>query len=455
MGWKVGDDTGMRTGNGLAVRIASAVIGLGVLVAGRPALAVGEAQNGFPNWSERVLHQWMNRARVDPATELASCPGTNCPDKACYTATTPLYWNLKLGRAARYHSDEMQKQGYAGLDHNSECTIVSNIDALYPGSCDGSAACGCVGGKRQCMTACQDFSQRVALFGNSTSGEIIAGGTNPNSAFYLWLYEAGTNATCAYSSDKGHRWNILKAGPSVGTGVSSGPLYGGTSVGDFGPGGTPHKIPSGSHYPQSGTSVEAWANWYDTAAPTQALVNVDGTCTPLTRKRGSDTNGAFSAMLSGLSATGCARYYFVFKDSTGAEVTYPTTGSLGIGPAASCPDFSTARPGACGCKPVCTGKVCGDDLCGGTCGTCASGSCQSGQCVMPQTDGDGGTGGNNDGGEVIPTDTLGGGCSCQLGSGAGPTGYGAGSGAAPAAALAGLLLSIMLVRSSARRRRVV
>jgi hypothetical protein len=302
------------------------------------------------------------------------------------------------------------------------------------------------------MPSCQDFSQRVALFGTSTSGEIIAGGTNPNSAFYLWLYEPATNATCAYSPDKGHRWNILKAGPSVGTGVSSGPLYGGTSVGDFGPGGTPHKLASGTHYPQSGTSVEAWASWYDTAAPSQALVNVDGTCTPMTRRRGSDANGAYSAMLTGLS--GCARYYFVFKDSAGAEVTYPTTGSLGIGPAASCPDFSTARPGSCGCKPMCTGKVCGDDGCGGTCGACSSGSCQSGQCVMPQSGSDGGTaGGGDDGGsgERVPTDTLGGGCSCQLGGGAGLTGSGAG----PAAALAGLVLSIMLVRSSARRRRAV
>lgn len=436
----------MRSLNALAVLLTSCVL---CVLPMKSAHAVGEAVNGFPNWNERVLHQWMNRARVDPAADLATCPAANCGDKACYTATAPLTWNLKLGRAARYHSDEMQKQSYGGLDHNSKCTIVSGIDALYPASCDGAASCGCVGGQpNRCMTTCQDFSARVALFGTSTSGEIIAGGADPNSAFYLWLYEQASNTACAYSSDKGHRWNILKAGPGVGTGVSTGPLYGGTSVGDFGPGGTAHKIPSGTHYPQRGASVDVWASWYDTAAPTQALVNVDGTCTPLSRKRGSDANGSYSATVSGLNTSGCARYYFVFKDSAGTEVTYPTTGSLGIGAAGSCPDFSTARPGACGCKSQCTGKTCGDDGCGGTCGTCgAPASCQAGQCVTPGGDGDGGTGGTDGGDDTLSGGAQTAGCSCQLGSAtdAGP------GGSRVASLLAALFAAMFLLRGVRRR----
>ncbi|MGZ4810098.1 MAG: hypothetical protein ACXV7D_12300, partial [Thermoanaerobaculia bacterium] len=42
-------------------------------------------------------------------------------------------------------------------------------------------------------------------------------------------------------------------------------------------------------------------------------------------------------------ASGCHRYYFSFTDSTGAVVTYPTTGSLGIGSGASCPDWESSR----------------------------------------------------------------------------------------------------------------
>src|SRR5437763_13118262 len=92
------------------------------------ALRYGESINGFPNWSERVIHQWMNRARVDPQLELAACTG--CPEKACYTPMPPLAWSEQLNRAARFHAAEFVKQQY--WDHNSRCTVVPNIDALYP-----------------------------------------------------------------------------------------------------------------------------------------------------------------------------------------------------------------------------------------------------------------------------------------------------------------------------------
>ena len=48
------------------------------------AHAVGEPVGGFPNWEERVLHEWTNRARVDPQADLAACPAGNCEEKACY-----------------------------------------------------------------------------------------------------------------------------------------------------------------------------------------------------------------------------------------------------------------------------------------------------------------------------------------------------------------------------------
>lgn len=317
---------------GLAAGLALAVVLLPV-----PARGVGEPVNGFPNWRERVIHQWINRARVDPQFEMAAC-GSNCGEGACYAPIGPLSWNLALNRAARFHSDAMLRQGF--FAHNSACTVVPNIDALYPGSCNGSAACACVGGTTGCSSSCTSFSQRIQLFGGSPYGEIIASPTDPNTAFYLWLYEpAGTG--CAFSQQNGHRWLILKATGSVGLGVS------GPSVGDFGGANVPAKIPSGSHYPQQAATVNAWANWSDSVPPQSAAVNVGGQCLPMSLARGSGQNGAYHAALTGFGS-GCHRYYFTFVDGSGATVTFPTTGSLAIGTGAACPDWDTSRPANCG-----------------------------------------------------------------------------------------------------------
>ena len=98
----------------------------------------GEPVNGFPNWSERVIHQWMNRARVDPRADLQGC-GANCGEAACYTAKPPLYWDLALNRAARFHADEMIQQGF--FSHDSTCKVSTGINSLYPAGCNGSASC--------------------------------------------------------------------------------------------------------------------------------------------------------------------------------------------------------------------------------------------------------------------------------------------------------------------------
>ncbi len=306
--------------------------------------ALGEETNGFPNWNERVVHAWINRARSDPQFEMNSCPGNNCGEKACYTPIAPLVYSLALNRAARFHSDEQLRQGY--FAHDSVCQVVSNINSIYPATCNGAASCACVGGAPTCITpnVCTTFGPRVSLFGASPSGEIIATPTDPNSAFYLWLFENSASATCAFSGSNGHRWLILKSTGAVGAGVS---LPSGYSVGDFGSGPAPAKIPSGSHYPRQSASVGVWANWFDTAAPTVARVNVDGVCTAMTQGRGVTVqNSAWSATLTNV-ASGCHRYYFEFKDSANQAVTYPTTGSLGIGPAGTCPDWDIARPATC------------------------------------------------------------------------------------------------------------
>ena len=293
-------------------------------------LRAGESVNGFPSWGERVVLEWVNRARVDPQTELANCAG--CGERACYTPQPPLLWSEQLNRSARFHAAEMTQQQYFG--HDSKCTVVQNIDSLYPVACDGSASCGCVGGSAVCAGGgCTPWYERVALFGAGASGEIIATTSEPNSAFYLWLNEASAASTCAFNLQNGHRFLILASSGAFGAG-----LIGNEAVGDFGGGGVTYKIPSAAHYPQQAASVDVWANWYDPAAPRSATAIVDGRCVSLSLKRGTPTNGAWSATLSNVGS-GCHRYYFSFINSTGAEVTYPATGSLGIG----CADWDSTR----------------------------------------------------------------------------------------------------------------
>ncbi|HVS33526.1 MAG TPA: hypothetical protein VMS98_18975 [Thermoanaerobaculia bacterium] len=298
-------------------------------------LRAGEGINGFPNWSERVIHQWMNRARVDPQYEMSRCPSGFCGEGRCYTAKPPLAWSEALNRAARFHSDEMLHQGY--FAHDSKCVINPAIDSLYPAGCNGAASCACVGGTIGCNGGqCTSWDQRVAMFGARPTGEIVAGGFDPNVSFYAWLFEPAPNPACGFNAQNGHRYLILESLGSVGVGVSGGP-----AVGDFSTGVAPGRIPSGSHYPKQAGSVEVWANWFDGSAPRSASVVVDGGCVPMKLARGSGQNGAWTANVSG-AGSGCHRYYFSFIDSTGAEVTYPATGSLGIG-GASCADWDPSR----------------------------------------------------------------------------------------------------------------
>ncbi len=318
---------------------------------GGMAPLAGEPVNGFPNWQERVIHQWINRARVDPQADLADCPAGNCAENvgSCYTPQNPLIWNGNAGRAARFHGAEMRLQSY--FAHDSACTVVSNISTLYPGSCSGAASCACVGGTKTCTPTCTTPSGRMSLFSaGAYNGEIIAGGYGSvDAAFYAWLWEPSSTTACSFTLENGHRYLILKATAAVGTGYESpGPYY----IADFAGTNSPiPKIPSGVHYPQQASSVDFWANWKDTAAPQSASVNVNGTCYPMSLQQGSSTNGAWAAMAVGGLGSGCHRYYFSFVDSGGTEVTWPSTGSYGIG-TTSCADWDSSRPAACTAAPV-------------------------------------------------------------------------------------------------------
>jgi hypothetical protein len=312
-------------------------VGSAVPGAGGPPAAGNSAgrepadRPSFPSWEERVLHEWTNRARVDPGADLAACDV--CPDRACYSPAPPLEWSLALNRAARFHADAMQRQDF--FTHESPCRVAADIDSRYPHSCDGSASCACAG------PGPTRFSERLKLFGvPRPSGEVQAEHPDdPVATFYYLLHEPTSSARCASTAENGHRWNLLKQTGTVGFGTN-----GTHTVGDFGrspgPGGP---VPSGAHYPRQAETVEFWANWRAEAGPGAAHVSVDGRCAPLALSRGTAANGAWSASVSGLGS-GCHRYVFVFRDASGAVVTHPSRGSFGIGPAATCADWEEGRP---------------------------------------------------------------------------------------------------------------
>lgn len=305
-----------------------------LVLASPPALAVGEGADGFPSWAERALHQLANRARVDPQLELEAC-GASCGEKACYAPGPPLTYAHALNRAARFHAAHQSRNGY--FAHNSACTLRSDVDPRFPDACNGEAACSCVGGVNACSGSCTAWNQRIGLFGSGASGEIIASPSDPLSAFYLWLFEPSSSPACSFSQTNGHRWLLLRSSGAVGFGVS------GYAVGDFSGGGEAYPIASGSHWPRQAASVEAWASYAGVAAPRAARIDVDGACSSMALARGTPENGAWQALVSGVGS-GCHRYFFQFEIDPGEVVTFPETGSLGIGPAGSCADWSPERP---------------------------------------------------------------------------------------------------------------
>jgi len=365
---------------------SAGVVGVG-LAWSPPAFAIGETVEGFPSLAERIFHQRINIVRADPQAELECSPPT-CAEKACYAPEPPLYYKRELNRAARFHSDEMVKQKF--FSHPSICTVVPNIAELYPKSCDGSASCACVGGVSTCNPTCTGHQQRVKLFGTDYKlGEIIASGGD---GMALWLNESSSTSECKFTSQNGHRWVLLKSGPAVGFGIA-----GSTSTGEFATGGEVNKIASGvasATFGGFGGEVEYWASYHDTAPPSSASVNIDGECYPMKLEVGTAASGAYRAAPS--ISNSCPRYFFRFTDSTGAVVTYPTTGSLTLPDCAD--EWSSARPASgasCNCVSDCDGSAGSPDS--GTAGGGGSGAIGSGGQGANGGSGAGSSGGGSGG----------------------------------------------------------
>lgn len=312
-----------------------------------PEANYGEPNGTFPTWEERAVAQLTNRARVEPDAELETCPAGKCLEAACYSPRPPLIWHYDLNQAARFHSLTMGM--FPFFAHSTPCVLLEDIDTRFPGSSNGSFASSCS------ASGTTSAGARVNRFGATYRGENAAAGqSTPHSVFYAWLYETTSTSACGFNQQNGHRYNILvNSGPALGVGHAqvSGSPYGTYWTQDFGGSGSIPKVPSGSHWtatnrlrdPSAGdNNVEFWANWYDVGggAPTIATVVLDNVPAPMTRTRGTATNGAFTVTVTGVS-TSCHTYYFSFVDSSPNPVRYPTTGVLGFG--GGCPDYQSGE----------------------------------------------------------------------------------------------------------------
>ncbi|MGC4118364.1 MAG: hypothetical protein QM765_28185 [Myxococcales bacterium] len=345
--------------------------------------AVGEPADGYPNYGERAILYFTNRVRIDAnkATDLG------CPRNFAGIASKPpldLNWNLSW--SARFHSRMMQKAPC--WQHDSCCYIQGTGLSAY--CCDVANGAGCSAASEKytcsgCVTggcAGTGIWTRIGTnfgYAGSAKGENIALDQDVKSAFCAWFDEGPwandgqehghfTNIMSEPNggSGTGQSWNEMGAGAI--DAPTCGGYYGGRYTQDFGFRNSTIKatLPSAIHRPQSGTSLTIGSVWNASAAPRLVSVVVDGTCMPLSLAAGSASVGAYEAAVS-ISA-GCHGYYIQAVDGTGATVTYPTTGSLQAGSAASScsSDYTTARTAA----TCCNAQV-----------PCATGTCTSGTCV--------------------------------------------------------------------------
>lgn len=317
-------------------------------------LALGEPIGDFPSLSERQVLYLTNRARSEPA---AFNPGDP------YPATPPLRWDLSLSEAARFHARHIAEEDCWCEDHSSCCELTE------------------VGGVVQCAgpsTGCGVTSSeaRVALFSSAYRGENMAQG-----------YPTARAAIEGWTTSPGH-WANMNSGSATLLGAGH---FAPAWVQDFGAGGSAPIVGDGIHL-SNGQGATFGATFYQPSSdgPQSALVIVDGMCHELELAYGEPGHGAFETSVS--LAPGCNRYYFYFRDQNGNDITYPSTGSLGVASDGSeCPLFIETRP-ADTCSP--SGQACrtGDSRAcyTGPFGTRDEGICASGfeRCISGQWTGE-------------------------------------------------------------------
>ncbi len=262
------------------------------LVAVLPAMASGYGVpvDGYPSNAERILLLWTNAARVDPeGFEDEYQAGYHPCGFADFQADekvpkAPMYLDLALTEASRYHSNDMLTNGC--FQHES---------------CDGT-----------------DTFARIGRFYDESGmlGENIAmGTTDPRYAVMgMWMCSAG------------HRANIMTGGyDEMGPGIASNYL-----TQDFAGGGV---LPDGKPPVRVAVVDQGtfYADWGDTDAPGHVWFVVEGVEREGDLRWGAGEQGIYAADSGDLDA-GCQRWHAEWLTKDGRRGTFPEEGSFLAGP---------------------------------------------------------------------------------------------------------------------------
>lgn len=244
----------------------------------------GVPVDGLPSHAERVLHLWTNAARVAPEDfrDEYGVGGCSFDDFLAdeQVPKSPLYIDMGLTEASRYHSVTMEENGC--FQHES---------------CDGSG---------------EDFGTRVARYYSDSGyvGENIAMGTDdPRYAVMsMWMCSSG------------HRANIMTGGfNELGPGISGAYLTQDFGAGTLSEGEPPVRM--------AVDDDDRWyADWADDAGPATLQVVVDGVETEMELAFGAETLGIFAAEPA-IDADGCTPWYVYWETEAGAQGTFPAEGS--------------------------------------------------------------------------------------------------------------------------------
>lgn len=253
-------------------------------------LAVGAygdpREDGLPSHEERELILWTNAARVDPEAFADEYQAGGCStddfSEDELTAGPPLYIDVTLTDAARYHSEDM-----------------ADTPCFQHESCDGT-----------------DTWERIGRFYEDSAGamgENIAQGYPDvrNVVLSGWM--------CSHD---GHRANIMsKDFNEMGAGVASGYYTQDFANGQLNEGSPPVRVAvdsfRGGYY----------ADWGADAGPAEITVVRDGIETPMALEWGSEEQGIYSVEEAGEGTAACHQWYLAWETAEGETGTFPGGGS--------------------------------------------------------------------------------------------------------------------------------
>ena len=270
---------------------------------------------GYPSWAERDVHIWTNMVRVDPdafygpGNEWGASCGIDDFVGDESVPKLPLYYDLALNDAGRFHSQDMWENNH--FSHASS---------------DGTS-----------------FGERMSrfYFDSGYVGENIAAGYPDAVAAVLF----------GWMCSPGHRANIMNGDYNeLGTGVVA-TYY----TQDFAAGlvETGSRMAMGNHSPEKPTDeVEFFVDYQGPSLDAMEVI-LDGEPTEMELTYGSDASGVYTLVLPLDPGPACHEYYFS-SSLDGEQASFPEDGSYLFG--ADCDEplmwiDEQARPSSAGGDP--------------------------------------------------------------------------------------------------------